>query len=57
MGYKELVLSYSNKMRVVEAPASGGGIRSHLSLSVPLILCYSIVVVVLLVVVWLRLLK
>ncbi|XP_013706148.1 probable protein phosphatase 2C 71 [Brassica napus] len=29
MGYKDLVLSYSNKMRVVEAPASGGGISQN----------------------------
>ena len=29
MGYKDLVLSYSNKMRVVEAPASGGGLSQN----------------------------
>ncbi|KAJ4900531.1 putative protein phosphatase 2C 71 [Raphanus sativus] len=29
MGYKDLVLSYSNKMRVIEAPASGGGLSQN----------------------------
>nr|VDD27037.1 unnamed protein product [Brassica oleracea] len=29
MGYAELVQSYSNKMRVVEAPASGGGLSEN----------------------------
>jgi len=35
MGYAELVQSYSNKMRVVDAPASGGGLRLHFLLSLP----------------------
>lgn len=31
MGYLDLALSYSNQTPTVEAPASGGGLRSFIS--------------------------
>lgn len=33
MGYLDLALSYSNPTQTVEAPASGGGLRSFISLA------------------------